>query len=255
MNTMLPAPRDLPPARHARIRAEVERQTTQPVPRERRWVIPVAVTAGLTVLAAAVWVVPRQLAGEDQPAAPPPGVPVIAGVSDGERAAIEDGCGRAAIGDGSAPKRPGAPESPGSFRLYNLVTDNAGRMALLYDQTAALFCLFDSSGIPRASAYGLANTGTPDGPITVDLYLISQAGEVTSTHPVLPDMVVIGGRAGPEVARVTVTQNDRDMQATLANGSFFVRLLRPFPWINQGAHGPVIRAYDKDNKLLMTVGG
>lgn len=256
MNTMLPTPRDLPPLAHTRIRAELERQLAQQVRRPRRWVVPVAVTAGLTVLAAAAWILPRFVLRPDRPAAPPPvDSPVVRDLSDVQRRAIEDGCGKAAVGDLAAPRRPGLTEGPQSFRLYNLVDDDAGRAVLLYGQTAALYCTFDRSNVAVASAYGLANTGPPDGPVTVDLYLLTRAGGATPTDQVRPDVVVLAGRVGPEVARVTVAQGNQVVSATLANRSFLGRLLHPSPWTDQGAHGPVVRAYDKGGKLLATVGG
>src|SRR5262245_60007711 len=107
MNTLLPKERELPPYRHAQLRAELVRAISGPAPKDRRWLVPALSAAGLTVLASVALVAwqPREDADTPAPGNPPaastgvatttssparPG-PVIPGLSESGRDVIEFG--------------------------------------------------------------------------------------------------------------------------------------------------------------------
>jgi hypothetical protein len=270
----LPSPRDLPPHRHAQIRAELQRAATAPRHDHRR-LVPVlaAALAVLAVAALAVWLVPDRHTRLTEPAAPqttpPPPTsrtsgrpdPVFPGLSNSDRHAIEQGCGVSAfgVGGGQNPPTPGVTDTSDTIRLYNLTQDQAGRLALLYGEHAVLNCDLDWPSMPYNAGFGgvLTPTWPPPAPIVVDTAGNQAGGDVRGNKAIyrgLPGAEMAGGRISDQVAKVTYTQGSDTVTATLANGTFLVRIVHPSTWaIPDNYPRGVIRAYDAAGTLLAEV--
>lgn len=270
----LPSPRDLPPHRHARIRAELLRTATAPR-HDRRRLVPVlaAAVAVLAVVALAVWLVPGRNTRLTEPAAtrttPPPPTsthhgrpdPVLPGLSTSDRHAIEQGCGASAFGGavGQNPPTPGVTDTRDTVRLYNLTQDQAGRLALLYGEHAVLNCDLDRPSMPYNAGFGgvLAPTWPPPSPIVVDTAGAASGGDIRGGKAIyrsLPGTEFAGGRITDQVAKVTYTQGADTVTATLANGTFLVRMIHPTTWaIPTNYPRGTIRAYDAAGTLLAEV--
>lgn len=271
MNTMLPSPRDLPPRRHAEIRADLLRAATGERRRARYAPIITGVAAlGALAVVAAVLLVPSKPnaspATGDLPTATkhesaanttesPHGTPLITpvhapgprpdpvlpGVSPEQRTAIETGCGHSA-------------SQSGPVRLYNLVTDAAGQFGLLYGETAALDCTIGQPSMPYNS--GFAGAPTLDwlaGPVNVDIRSASAGGD--GGKPEYRGQLgveVFAGRVSPEVAKVTVTKGGKTTQGVVANRTFVVRILHPASWQipNSPSLSGTVQAYDAAGHLL-----
>jgi hypothetical protein len=273
MNAVLPPARDLPPHRHAQIRAELQRAATTPR-RDRRRLVPVlaAALAVLAVVALAVWLVPDRHTRLTEPAAtrttPPPPTstrgrpePVFPGLSTSDRHAIEQGCGASAFGasSGQNPPTPGLTDTRDTVRLYNLMQDQAGRLALLYGEHAVLNCDLDWPSMPYNAGFGgvLTPTWPPPGPIAVDTAGNQAGGDVRGNKTIyrgLPGTEMAGGRISDQVAKVTYTQGSVTVNAALANGTFLVRMVHPSTWaIPDNYPRGMIRAYDAAGKLLAEI--
>jgi hypothetical protein len=270
----LPSSRDLPPHRHAQIRAELQRAATAPRHDHRR-LVPVlaAALAVLAVVALAVWLVPDRHTRLTEPAGrrttpPPPPTsqgarpePVIPGLSASDRHAIEQGCGTSAfgVGDGQNPPTPGLTDTRDTVRLYNLTQDQAGRLALLYGERAVLNCDLDWPSLPYNAGFGgmLTPTWPPPSPIVVDTAGSGSGGDVGGNKAIyrgLPGTEFAGGRISDQVAKVTYTQGSDTVTAALANGTFLVRIVHPSTWaIPDNYPRGVIRAYDAAGKLLAEI--
>lgn len=260
MNTILPAPRDLPARRRAQIRAELERVVTRRRS-HRGWFVPVAAaTTAVAAVAVAVVFAPWRQDGNIGPAAPPatgaptvptgevapvdPPDPVFPGLPPHERAAIEAGCAKSV----------GLEEAT----LYNLVEDDAGTVGLLYSQTgSAPICEIDSSPVPyNASGVAAKPISWLAGPVTMDGYASAAGGDRTGNREIYagqPGTETVVGRVSAEVKRVTVTSGGTTQDAKLANGTYLVRFVRPSTWsIPDPPEMPVVRAYNSAGHLLGT---
>jgi hypothetical protein len=242
MNNTLPAPRDLPPHRRARIREELLRATTG----ERRRVryAPVITAVGACAALALVGVFVASQSTSVSPAGPasasaPVSPPTTSAVSDGERAAIEKGCTKGASHDGPA-------------RLHNLVTDAGGRFGLLYNASEAFYCTIGGA-VPYSSfVAGVQNLEWLPGSLSVDVAVgTASAGESDGEH----GFEVTAGRISDKVTKVTWTQRGQTVTATLANGTFAARIVHPATWEapTTGDFG-VVRAYDAAGTLLASSG-
>ncbi|TCO53121.1 hypothetical protein [Actinocrispum wychmicini] len=242
MNTTLPTPRDLPPHRQAEIRADLLRAAAGEQRRTRYAPIITGVAAlGALAVIAVVLLVPTKR--DTTPATPSlssttastpllsgtpsitpqhaPGSrpdPLIPGLPAEQRAAIEKGCGHSA-------------SQTGPVRLYNFVTDSAGQFALLYGDVAALTCTLGDADMPYNSGFSASPfMDWLTGPLSVDVQSSS----------------VIAGRVDAQVAKVTYTNDNKTVDAVLANRTFVVRSTRQLP----GAG--TLQAYDANGRLLST---
>ena len=259
MNTTLPPSRDLPPGRHAEIRAAVLRAATPD--RTRRWVAPlVTATAALAVIGAVAWVAPWSGGGEPPAGQPPHPTettqaptdevsPSIAGLTAEEVTAIEQGCRESTFPDVR-------------FTLLAILTDDAGRLALLRGtddrgREYMIDCTLDfSPALPYNGSGGGVGAFAP--PVSIDINERSAGGDIpgnkaeyAGTH----GTEEYAGRISPEVAKVTVTQGGRTVEATLAGGAYLARIVHPTDWvIPETPPAPIVRAYDKDGTPLAEIG-
>ncbi len=261
MNTTLPDPRDLPPHRHAQIRAELER--TVAGRRSRRgWLVPLATAAVVLVaFVATVWLSPWSREGDGGSATQPTGTeptgtaPEIPSLSPAERAEIVQGC----IASTGITDR-GTTEQA---QLYNLVDAGGVRTGLIYGERLVMDCRIDGPAMPYDSGgLGEEDIGydiTVDrnwlpGPVSVDVVSGSAGGDVAGSRPDEPGLQIVGGRISADVAKVTYTEGDRTVEAALANGTFLARILYPSTWDNSGQGGfGMVRAYGADGQLLGAV--
>lgn len=248
MNSMLPAPRDLPPNRHIEIRAEVQRAIGR---RRARFAPIITAVAALAVIGLVAFFVPWQ------PTASPPAVdvpttltttlpvnkePVIPGLTREQQDAIAEGCRESA----------GVPGKP---KLYNYVTDNDTKHALVYTHDSALSCTIDGPQFPYNS--GLAGGIDMDwlaGAYMIDSMSGSAGGDASYKNPKYKGKRGFRnamGRISPEVARVTFTVDGQTVDAVLANGTFVARVLHPSTWVIPDEYEqPVVKAFDaKGNQL------
>ncbi|HEX6360901.1 hypothetical protein [Actinophytocola sp.] len=254
MNTTLPPSRDLPPGRHAQIRGAVLAATRRP---NRRWIAPlVTAAAALAIVGLVAWFTPWTGNGGNaatQPTSQETTLPApststsdvsepVAGVSPDERAAIEDGCARSGFPDET-------------LTLKQVLTDAAGRVALLYSDRVAVVCTLDTP--PTGYNPGGGGFGDFTPPVGLDTSLASAGGDVAgnkSQYAGQPGTDQFGGRVSPEVAKVTVTVGADSVDASVANGTFLARVLHPTDWlIPENRRALVLRAYDKNGTLLAEV--
>lgn len=258
MNNTLPAARDMPPHRQDQIREELQRA----IAGERRRMRYAPVITAFGALAALMFVavfVPWQ--STSTPASAPTSAvgtpattkprtstrpdPMIPGLSTEERTAIEKGCGATA-------------SQSGPVQLYNLLADAGGRFALLYSASAALNCTIGGA-IPYNSGFaGIQDIEWIPSPLSVDIVSASTGGDAPgnkSQYHGEQGFEVSAGRVSAKVAKVTYTQGDQTMTATLANGTFVARIVHPATWKIPSTPNPgVVRAYDAAGTLLATSG-
>jgi hypothetical protein len=255
MNTTLPPSRDLPPRRHAEIRYTVVTSAEDKPP--RRLLTPlVAAAAALAVVGLVAYLVPWGQQDSVAPATQPPGETTVAqqttetttettvaGVAPDEAAAIEQGCAESAGVDGK-------------FTLTQLLTDDAGRMALVYSDERVLTCTIGYG--PMEYNSGFSGLLPFTGPISFDTNGGATGGDVPGGKAVyagLHGFQFVAGRVAPEVAKVVYLQDGTSVDAVIANGSFLARIVHPTTWAIPENHAPpVVRAYDKNGTLLAEVG-
>jgi hypothetical protein len=236
----------------------------------------VAVTV-LALVAVVTWLVPGQrdetgqaaglspAAGLPTATGPPtaasqvgePG-PVIPGLSTADRQAVEHGCGTSGVGSGRTPPTPGVTDTANSFRLYNLLDDQAGRVGLLYGEHAVLNCVIGGPAMPYNAGFrNFAGALPAAKPIAVDVTGAEAGGDGPGSKPTYRGQLgteVVGGRVSDQVTKVTVTQGEQTVTAVLANGTFIARILHPSTWRIPDNYSPgVVRAYDSDGTLLATI--
>lgn len=249
MNTTLPGPRDLPPHRHAEIRAELERAVTGR--RRRAWRAPALTAAAVVVLVAFfAWPSPAPRDADRAPAGPssaaptssgpaPPAVerppPVVPGLSPARRVEIEKGCAKS-VGERDA-------------TLYQLVEDDAGKSALLYTEDSSVSCDLDVPGTPYNAVGGDAfPLGWLPGPVSIDVNHASAGGDSSGNRGIytgMPGLETAAGRITSDVARVTYTNHGVTTDAVLANGTYLVRVAHPTTWeIPDPPRLGVLRAFD-----------
>lgn len=246
MNPTLPAPRDLPPSRHAEMRAELVRTVSRPARRSRLFPA-VAAAAAIAVVAAAVLFLPSGQHESVPPASVRTGPPDLPpGVTLEERAAIEQKC---------------APD--GEAVLYNLISDEFGRYALLYGDDRVLPCAVDLEPArqpitrerPPVPEWHRERLAWLPGAVVHDIDLAGRA------HGGLPAYDLVLGRVRPDVARVTLTRGGWTVDAVIVNDTFIGRLTYPG---EPHRHNPSpntlppyeplhLHGYDADGNLLDTL--
>ena len=261
-----PAERDLPPGRHGVLRNQVLDQIAGRAPRQapsviRRRLLPmVAAAAVLIVIAGVVGVLIGSHRRPEPTVNRPDKVtiePVVPGYSHAELGAIKDACVEAAKerekgaqGFGQVPlaERVDVP----SLRVYNVVIDELGAMAVLYGTDGVGSCYWSwrpAQTIPATAADLTAKNGTGEvdhgypqwlsGPVTFD------GGMSTSGSG--DDFARVAGRVLSNVARVEVTRAGRTVSVVPVNGTYIAT-------VRLGTHpdngNAVIRTYDRTNKLL-----
>jgi hypothetical protein len=258
MNTMLPTPRDLPPRRRDEIRIDLQRAIEGESARRRVRLAPLvtalAVLAGV-VVAVAPWQGSTPPAGSVTPpvatAASTPPPPTTTSTVDPtlvlvdppvpDVKAIEAGCS-AAAGRGPA-------------TLYNTGADQAGRFALLYNQDTALNCTLDDPGTPYNSGFaGLQDLHWLSGEVVIDVRFASVGGSVPggkAEYQDRPGTQIAAGRVSSQVGRVTYTEGGRTVDAVVANGTFYARIIHPATWKSpEVAIAGLARAYDANGRFL-----
>ncbi|MET9229576.1 hypothetical protein [Lentzea sp. NPDC003310] len=246
MTSMLPPTRDLPPGRHARIRAELERAAAG---RRRRLLFPVlAGVASIAAVAASVALL-SPAPGPPSPAvqitSSPPETPKSPdfGVPPDTVAAIEKGCSRIA--------------GTGDAKLYQLL-DGETRWALLYSDNAALGCTLGQGGMEYNSGFSGTDVRWLPGLLAVDESSATAGGDLNlkPAYAGMPGTRTVAGRVDPRVARVTYTIDGKTVEASVANGTFAVRIHYPSSWTipNDDVRG-VLNAYDAQGVLLVTLNG
>lgn len=266
MNITLPPSRDLPPGRHAEIRAAVLTAATSG--QTPRWVAPL-VTAGaaLAVVGAVAWVAPWSGTGGGVTAADQPRpvettqvastaagpvvdepAPSIAGLTADEVADIEQGCRDVTFPDVK-------------FTLLAVHTDAAGKLAVLGGTDVGgreymIDCTLDfSPDMPYNGGGGVVDAFVP--PVSIDLVERTVGGDVPGGKPEYkgkPGAEEYAGRISPDVAKVTVTQDGTTVEATLGDGAYLTRILRPADWVMpETPSSPIVRAYDVDGTLLAEI--
>lgn len=251
MNTTLPPSRDLPAGRHHELRAAVLAQVGGGP--ARRWLAPLATTAAaLAAIGLVVWVAPWSGPGgapvATRPASADPsltvstGAPAVVGVTPADVTAIERGCAASA-------------GVPGPLTLDQVLTDEAGRIALLHNDSQVFDCVLDGPAMPYNS--GFMSLAPFEPPITADGRSASAGGDTPGNKPEYAGThgtETVNGHISPEVARVTVTQGADTVEAQLANGTFLARIVHPADWASpENLPAPLIRAYDKNGTLLAEI--
>jgi hypothetical protein len=261
MNTTLPPSRDLPPHRHHEIRTAVL-DATVGRPTGRRLLAPLfTAAAALAIVGLVAYFVPWGQ-GDDVTSAGQPtettsvspatpetpgatGAPQVDGVTPAEATAITQGCARSA-------------GVTGEFTLSQLLTDEAGRYALVYSDKWVLGCTLDDGLMDYNSGLSGLRQFTP--PVSYDLNGASAGGDVPGNKPEYAGQhgtEVVAGRVAPEVAKVTATRGADSVEARIQNGTYVVRIVHPTTWeipVAEDWRPPMIRAYDKNGTLLAEVG-
>ncbi|MGW5054174.1 hypothetical protein [Actinokineospora sp. NPDC004072] len=246
----LPPPRDLPPHRQARIRAEIVRAVDGP-PR-RRWIAPLA--TGLAAAAAvAVWLVPREGTAPIDPAASPgvatTAAPTVTGPSSGFPGVssrmveeMERGCALITNYESSTPPTPESSDTAETIRLRNLLDDEAGRLVLIVGAGRMVQCSVEPNGHYTGGFTVFGQQVDPDpGPVTLDLATSSPGERVLGLRG---SQVVAGRIFDDRVVRVTVTCDGRTADATVANGTYLVRFLHGTDWKSPAKADVRVTAYD-----------
>ncbi|MFD5825564.1 hypothetical protein [Lentzea sp. NPDC060358] len=232
MTELLPPVRDLPPGRHTRIRAEIERAAG----RRRGRLVPVL--AGAAAVAAVVTsVLLLQPPPEPTPAvhvtsAPPAPLPPE------EVKAVEEGCSSSA-GTGQA-----------KLRQYR---DEETRWALLYSGNAALTCTIGAPDQQYNSGFAQTAIGWLPGHFSLDTVSASVGGDRDGRPGFAgrPGYRTIVGRVDGQVTRVAVEVDGRTLEAGVAAGTFAVRVYYPPDWQIPVEDGDItVRAYDANGALL-----
>ncbi len=244
MTSMLPPTRDLPPGRQAQIRGELERAVTGR--RARRFVVPIL--AGATaVVAVATSVV---LLRPDQGTTPQPAVqittspspttpPVDFGIPPETVAAIEEGCARSA--------------GVGRAKLYQLLREET-RWALLYSDREALTCSIGVGSMEYNSGFSQTAVEWLPGNFSVDSVSANAGGDGgKAAYQGVPGFRTLAGRVDAKVTKVTITVDDKTVEAKVANGTFAARIYYPPSWaIPNTESGPVVNAFDAAGNQIGT---
>ncbi|GGM92319.1 hypothetical protein GCM10011609_32150 [Lentzea pudingi] len=230
MTTTLPPERDLPPGRHLRIRAELERTVVR-----RRRGMRFATTA--TALAAVVTAV--MLVRPDQPIS---GYwssrPTISGLDAQRVKDVEEGCWKAA----RTPDRP---------VLHRYHQDAAGTFALLYTPTDALTCDLSTPGSYYSNQYLPSRKGFDtrwlNGHFSVDFQ-----HQMSGDRAGRPGSQTVAGRVDSQVKRMTWTYFGRTVEAEIKDGTFVARILQPADWDHPRERdgSESLKAYDAEGRSL-----
>src|SRR5262249_6968456 len=138
--------------------------------------------------------------------------------------------------------------------LYNLIDDEAGKLALIYGEGVSLLCTIDGPAMKYNPGGGGARPHELNGAFDVDQEGASAGGDPGGRMSKSPGQLgyrVAAGRVSAEVTRVTVAADGRTIEATVRNGTFIGRLVYPSTW-----HPPeftrrmTVHAYGADGREL-----
>lgn len=246
MNTTLPAPRDLPPHRHARIRAEVERAVARRSPWV--WLTPALTGAVVVALIAVVgWPAGPPTTQNSVPATQtpplPPGrrpVPVLPAIPSAMRTMTESTCGNT--------------DRISDAVLYQEAADRAGWTYLLYGPSdsrlgGVVECSKDEAFVARDTLVGPLDW--LPGPMSLDVNW-NYLPDGTGRH----GLEVVAGRVTSHVARVTFTEDGVTRNTAVVNRTFLLRVVHSSDqasWQGNQPFDGVVRAYDKYGRLLATI--
>ncbi|MFJ6672057.1 hypothetical protein ACIQMJ_13190 [Actinosynnema sp. NPDC091369] len=254
MNHALPPTRDVPPHSRARIRARLEQEVTGGRRAVRFAPLITAGVAVAAVVALVAVVAPWQQDGGGDGAAgrtvvtsttassaAAPATPVVPGLAPERIAEIEQGCADSA----------GVKSKP---VLHQYLTDEIGTFALLYSERDMLSCTVDGPTMPynSAMASGLA-VGWLPGEFAADEVGSASGGDGGKPeYRDRPGYDQAVGRVTSKVARVTFGQDGREVEATIANGTFVARIAHPSDWQvpDRWDRQGTLRAYDARGALL-----
>ncbi|USX52209.1 hypothetical protein [Lentzea sp. HUAS12] len=254
MTSTLPPPRDLPPGRHAGIRAELERAARGRRGASRLTVPLLAAAAAVAVVTAGV-VLLRPGPAEPTPAVHITTSPTSApkardtfGLTPERIAAIEEGCARSSA-------------VPGKLTLHQYDVAGTDGYAFLYTDKAYVSCQIGRGGREyRAGGFQPVYVGWLAGHFAMDAGGSFPGGDTNRNFPELagaPGYRIQAGRVDPSVARVTYrAQDGRTAEARIANGTYLVRMLYPSTWTAAGDENgsSETRFYDAAGNLLGTGG-
>lgn len=243
MNTTLPPDRDLPPHRHARIRATLVRAASEPRP--RRWMAPaLSMATAIVALGLVMWFVP--LGGGNGEAAGPATTSAAASPTTDESTVrpvqvppedvpeLVHGCVDSAGVEGA-------------FELKLAFADAAGQLAVLYSGDKLITCEFGGPTGEYRSGFTVLGGFQP--PICVDAHPITP---IEGSNGQVGYQLVIGRVDPATTARVTLTQKDVTIDAVLVGGVYAARVIRPLDWWLTGDSPPpvVVDAYNAKGDLV-----
>jgi hypothetical protein len=162
------------------------------------------------------------------------------GVSPEEVKAIEEGCAKSA--------------GAGKATLRQLMVEET-RWALLHTEKESLSCGIGVGGKDYNSSLGQVALHWLPGHFSVDDMSANSGGDRGGkpSDAASPGFRTLTGRIDAKVARVTISADDRTVDAKIANGTYAARLYYPPFWvIPRNDKGPVVRAYDAAGTLLGT---
>ncbi|MEU0884584.1 hypothetical protein ABZ345_38845 [Lentzea sp. NPDC005914] len=240
MTSMLPPTRDLPPGRHAQIRAELERAAGGR--KTSRLTVPILAAAASVLAVAAGIAVLRPDPSEPAPAVQITTSPTLPaapdfGVSQETIAAIEEGCAKSA--------------GVGKATLHQLRREET-TWAVLYTEREELTCSIGVGGMEYNSSFGQTSVQYLPGHFSVDGQTASAGGDVMGRPAYLgvPGNRTVVGRVGPKVAKVTYTVDGKTVEAKIANGTYAARIYYPPTWGIGEPTPEVVRAYDEKGAPL-----
>jgi hypothetical protein len=248
MNTTLPPARDLPPHRHARIRATLVRAASEPRP--RRWMAPaLSVATAIVALGLVMWFVP--LGGGDGRAAGPATTSATTTSATANPTADETIARRFRVPPEDVPELvDGCVDSAGvegTFELKLAFADAAGQLAVLYGGDRMIACEFGGPGGEYRPTFAVLGGFAP--PISADL---NQVATIEGSPEHAGYQVVIGRVDPATTARVTFTQADETIDAVLVGDVYAARVVRPLDWWLTGDGPPpvVVDAYNAEGDLV-----
>lgn len=250
MNTTLPPERDLPPYRHAEIRAELQRAVAGGGRRIRYAPLLTAGVAAAAVIALAVAFPPWRQGGTEVAASTTPApttttapvsttteppAPTIGNLPPERVAEIEQGCVDSSLRPGRAVLHQYVPGLPG------------GDLAVLYSDIGVLTCTVNGPTTPYNPSFHLVrDRAWLPGHLAADSVGVASGGDFgKAAHAGTPGVALAVGRVSPEVARVVYTRLGDSVEATIANGTYVARIEYPSDYVapSDGQLGELI-AYD-----------
>jgi hypothetical protein len=154
---------------------------------------------------------------------------------------------------------PSAPLLADVIRVYNVVRDAAGTVALLYGPSVVLTCEIDGPARPYNAGGGIGDPAMPQwlpGPVSIDSRDSSAGGGPGDKYPDTRGTDLIAGRVIGTATRVKVTYGSATATVPVVNGTYLVRFVRgvgaPIP---PGDRGLGVQAYDARGALVGETSG
>jgi hypothetical protein len=247
MNTTPPPVHDLPPHRHARIRATLVRAASEPRP--RRWMAPaLSMATAIVALGLVMWFVP--LGGGDGRAAGPATTSAAANPT-ANPTADESIARLVQVPPEDVPELVhGCMDSAkveGNFELKLVFADAAGQLAVLYSGDKLVTCELGASAGEQIAGFTVLGGFQP--PICVDSH---GAHPVWGSNGQMGYQLVIGRVDPATTARVTLTEKDVTVDAVLVGDVYAARIVRPLDWWLTDDNPPplVVNAYNAGGDLV-----